>query len=92
MLVLQEPRTWYVRLLFPRYAFKWEDSAATRRQAGLGGGAVKGQMGHSSIQVTVDTYGDLIPGANVSFLDRLDNTAEPSTETSRRQSAPPPHN
>ena len=26
-------------------------------------------MGHSSIQVTVDTYGYLIPGANVSFVD-----------------------
>ncbi len=33
---------------------------------------VKEQMGHSSIQVTVDTYGHLIPGANVSFVDRLD--------------------
>jgi hypothetical protein len=29
-------------------------------------------MGHSSIQVTVDTYGHLIPGANVCFVDRLD--------------------
>lgn len=33
---------------------------------------VKEQMGHSSIQVTVDTYGHLIPGANTSFVDRLD--------------------
>ena len=33
---------------------------------------VKEQMGHSSIQITVDTYGHLIPGANVSFVDRLD--------------------
>jgi integrase len=33
---------------------------------------VKEQMGHSSIQVTVDTYGHLIPGANVSFVDKLD--------------------
>jgi integrase len=33
---------------------------------------VKEQMGHSSIQVTVDTYGHLIPGASVSFVDRLD--------------------
>jgi hypothetical protein len=30
---------------------------------------VKEQMGHSSIQVTVDTYGHLIPGANVCFVD-----------------------
>ena len=33
---------------------------------------VKEQMGHSSIQVTVDIYAHLIPGANVSFVDRLD--------------------
>ena len=33
---------------------------------------VKEQMGHSSIQVAVDTYGHLIPGANISFVDRLD--------------------
>jgi integrase len=33
---------------------------------------VKEQLGHSSIQVTVDTYTHLIPGANVSFVDRLD--------------------
>jgi integrase len=34
---------------------------------------VKEQMGHSSIQVTVDTYGHLVPGADVSFVDRLDD-------------------
>jgi integrase len=32
----------------------------------------KEQMGHSSIQVTVDTYAHLIPGAKVSFVDLLD--------------------
>ena len=41
-------------------------------QNGAGIVYVKDQMGHSSIQVTVDTYGHLIPGANVSFVDRLD--------------------
>jgi integrase len=50
---------------------------------------VKEQMGHSSIQVTVDTYGHLIPGANVSFVDRLDSTAEPNAGTSWEQSATP---
>ena len=40
---------------------------------------VKEQMGHSSIQVTVDLYGHLIPGANVSYVDRLDeNSGAPS--------------
>jgi len=30
---------------------------------------VKEQMGHSSIKVAVDTYGQKIPSANVSFSD-----------------------
>ena len=34
---------------------------------------VKEQMGHSSIQVTVDLYGHLIPGSNKQAVDRLDN-------------------
>lgn len=33
---------------------------------------VKDQMGHSSIQVTVDLYGHLIPGGNTQAVDRLD--------------------
>jgi len=33
-------------------------------------------MGHSSIQVTGDICGHLIPGANVSFVDRLDQAPE----------------
>jgi len=37
---------------------------------------VKEQMGHSSIQVTVDIYGHLIPSANVSFVDRLDEAVK----------------
>jgi integrase len=37
---------------------------------------VKEQMGHSSIQVTVDVYGHLIPGANIDWIDRLDSTTE----------------
>jgi hypothetical protein len=44
---------------------------------------VKEQMGHGSIQVTVDTYGHLIPGANVSFVDRSDEipTDEPKNKS-----------
>jgi hypothetical protein len=30
-------------------------------------------MGHSSIQITVDVYGHLFPGANVCFVDQLDH-------------------
>jgi integrase len=33
---------------------------------------VRDQLGHSSIQVTVDIYGHLVPGANRAALDRLD--------------------
>ena len=37
-------------------------------------------MGHSSIQITVDIYGHLVPGANISFVDRLDSlsSSQPS--------------
>src|SRR6202795_2420134 len=38
---------------------------------------VKDQMGHSSIQVTVDTYGHLIPGADIAWVDRLDVKTTP---------------
>ena len=47
---------------------------------------VKEQMGHSSIQVTVDEYGHLIPGANAPFVDRLDT---PVAEKINQQSATP---
>ena len=33
---------------------------------------VKEQMGHSSIAITVDLYGHLIPGGNRQAVDRLD--------------------
>ncbi len=42
---------------------------------------VKEQMGHSTIQVTVDTYGHLIPGANVSYVDRLDAPQKSANRT-----------
>jgi integrase len=52
---------------------------------------VKEQMGHSSIQVTVDIYGHLIPGANVSFIDKLDEMPVEEAETTPHQSAPGAH-
>jgi integrase len=48
---------------------------------------VKEQLGHSSIQVTVDTYGHLIPGANISFVDRLDEAAKSTDQAKQQQSA-----
>jgi integrase len=35
---------------------------------------VRDQLGYSSIKITVDTYGHLIPGANKAAVDRLDAT------------------
>jgi hypothetical protein len=52
---------------------------------------VKEQMGHSSIQVTVDIYGHLIPGANVSFVDKLDELPKQGEKTTLHQSAPGTH-
>jgi integrase len=39
---------------------------------------VKEQMGHHSIQVTVDLYGHLIPGANRAAANRLESHILPS--------------
>jgi integrase len=50
---------------------------------------VKEQMGHSSIQVTVDIYGHLIPGANICFVDRLDRLSAEDAKTSPQQSPTP---
>ena len=44
---------------------------------------VRDQMGHYSIQVTADTYGHLVAGADISWADRLDRSSEV------QQNAPP---
>jgi hypothetical protein len=44
-------------------------------QTGASLAYVKEQMGHSSIQVTVDTYGHLVPGADIAWADKLDAAA-----------------
>jgi integrase len=49
--------------------------------------SVKEQLGHSSIQITVDTYGHLVPGGNRSEVDRLD---APVAATIRNLSATTP--
>ena len=48
---------------------------------------VKDQMGHCSIQVTVDLYGHLLPGGNKQAVDRLDFDVE--ERSSRPESATP---
>jgi integrase len=50
---------------------------------------VKEQMGHSSIQITADIYGHLVPGANVSYVDLLDENPEAPLETTPPQNATP---
>src|SRR5262249_22145397 len=49
---------------------------------------VKEQMGHSSIQVTVDIYGHLVPGGNRAAVDKLDIElpvkAEPEQEAAAK--------
>jgi integrase len=37
---------------------------------------VKEQMGHASIQITVDIYGHLVPGGNRAAVDRLDDVRD----------------
>jgi integrase len=42
---------------------------------------VKEQLGHSSIQITVDIYGHLIPSSNRKAVNRLDNSQQSATHT-----------
>lgn len=55
-------------------------------QAGESLAYIRDQMGHHSIQVTVDIYGHLVPGGNRDAVDRLDDEDYVHT-----QSAPYPH-
>jgi integrase len=49
---------------------------------------VKEQMGHSSIQVTVDVYGHLIPGENIAWVDGLDRKTSPQQNATQAQPEP----
>lgn len=44
---------------------------------------VKDQLGHHSIQITVDTYGHLVPGGNRQAVDRLDDVERENQQESR---------
>jgi integrase len=46
---------------------------------------VKEQMGHSSIQVTADVYGHLVPGGNIEWVDRLDRPTSPQQNATPAQ-------
>ena len=49
---------------------------------------VKDQLGHSSIRITVDTYGHLVPGSNRQAVDRLDDIVDSTqfSDDTRQQS------
>jgi hypothetical protein len=56
---------------------------------------VKDQMGHHSIQITVDTYGHLIPGANRQAVNRLAEMVEnpqPIRNQAQKRGYPLPDN
>ena len=46
---------------------------------------VKEQMGHSSIQITVDIYGHLVPGADIGWMDRQDSETSPQPNATQAQ-------
>lgn len=46
---------------------------------------VKDQLGHHSIQITVDTYGHLVPGSNRQAVDRLDDALPPADEAGNNE-------
>ena len=54
-------------------------------QAGVSPAYVQKQMGHRSIQITIDVYGHLIPGENVTWIDTLDRTPQKVTATDAHQ-------
>ena len=42
---------------------------------------IRDQLGHHSIQITVDIYGHLVPGGNRQAVDRLDDPIPATAET-----------
>ena len=71
--VLHHARLRGVRLHDLRHTY-----ASLLLQAGEPIGYVKQQLGHSSIQITVDRYGHFVPGANRSAVDRLAAATDPA--------------
>jgi integrase len=66
--VLEKSGLRHVRFHDLRHTF-----ASLLIQAGESLVYIKDQLGHSSIKITVDIYGHLIPGANRAAVDRLDD-------------------
>jgi integrase len=66
--VLTKAKLRHVRIHDLRHTF-----ASQLIQNGEGLAYVRDQLGHASIQITVDTYGHLVPGSNRAAVDRLDS-------------------
>ncbi len=51
---------------------------------------VRDQMGHATIQTTVDLYGHLVPGSNRQAVDKLDDleAAQPGRNQSATKTQP----
>ena len=77
--ILKKTGLRYVRLHDLRHTF-----ASLLIQNGESLAYVKEQLGHHSIQITVDTYGHLVPGGNRQTVDRLDDPQEPATPATIR--------
>jgi integrase len=72
--VLEKAQLRHVRFHDLRHTF-----ASLLIQRGESLAYVKEQMGHSSIQITVDVYGHLVPGGNRAAVDRLDDAQPTAT-------------
>jgi len=72
--VLEKAKLRKIRIHDLRHGF-----ATQLIQAGESLVYIKDQLGHHSIKVTVDIYGHLVPGANKSAVDRLDDEAPNGT-------------
>lgn len=48
---------------------------------------VKDQLGHSSLKITVDIYGPLVPGANRQEMNRLPGIKKKPSQTSKSKKA-----
>lgn len=72
--VLEKAKLRKIRIHDLRHGF-----ATQLIQAGESLVYIKDQLGHHSIKVTVDIYGHLVPGANKSAVDQLDDEAPKGT-------------
>jgi integrase len=77
--VLKKAGLRHIRQLDLRHTF-----ASLLIQQGAPLAYVKEQMGHHSIQVTVDIYGHLVPGGNRIEVDKLDDSPELTSSASIR--------